>query len=63
MAHAHDSLSGTNTLDEQFSGAGLLREGSGVQSTLDGIVEQMSLKPQIKFVLSNVKMFAMWYTR
>ena len=34
-----------------------------MQSTLDGIVEQLGLKPHLKFVLSNVKMFAMWYGR
>lgn len=63
MAHAHDSLSGTHTVDEQFSGAGLQSQDSGVQSALDGIVEQMGLKPHIKFALSNIKMFSMWYLR
>jgi len=34
-----------------------------VQSKLDGIIEQLSLKQHLKFGLSNVKLFAMWYTR
>jgi hypothetical protein len=50
-------------VDEEFSGAALPGLGSGVQSTLDGILEQLTLKPHLKFGLSNVKLFAMWYTR
>jgi alpha-mannosidase len=59
----HDDIGWVKTVDEYFSGTNQKKSHAMVSKILDSVVEQMSLRPNLKFTYSEMKFFTMWWNR